>query len=130
MAVLFYTSSLPGNQIHLPPFSYSDKAVHFAAYAVLGALIALRKRLRGNGNAAASDLAPEAPLGFRGLRGLRESRDSLDMAGMAVGMIYAVGDEIHQIFVPMRMFDYSDMGADFLGVAAGVWAFRKLNGRW
>jgi hypothetical protein len=126
MAVLFYTSSLPGNQIHLPPFSYSDKAVHFAAYAVLGALIALRKRLRGNGNAAGSDLAADTA---REVRGTRDLRDSRDIAGMAVGMLYAVSDEIHQIFVPMRMFDYSDMGADFLGVAAGVWAFRKLNGR-
>jgi hypothetical protein len=56
MGVLFYTSSLPGDRIHLPPFSYSDKAVHLTAYAVLGVLISLRKtlgrRLSGSGNAA------------------------------------------------------------------------------
>ena len=44
---------------------------------------------------------------------------------MAAGMVYGVSDEIHQIFVPERMFDYSDMGADCLGVAVGVWAFRR-----
>lgn len=118
MAVLFYTSSLPGNRIHLPPFPYSDKAVHFAAYAALGALIALRKRLRAK--AAGSGPSPDAARGWR---------DWNDLRGMAAGMLYGISDEIHQIFVPMRMYDYSDMAADFLGVAVGVWAFRKLNGR-
>jgi hypothetical protein len=117
MAVLFYTSSLPGNRIHLPPFPYSDKAVHFAAYAALGVLIALRKRIRGN--AAGENRSPDAADGRRDFRDLR---------GMAAGMLYGVSDEIHQIFVPDRMFDYSDMAADFLGVAAGVWVFRKLSG--
>jgi hypothetical protein len=122
MAVLFYTSSLPGNRIHLPPFSYSDKAVHFAAYTVLGVLIAWRKRLREK--AAGSDPYPVGGVGPR------DMRDSRDLRGIAVGMMYAVSDEIHQIFVPMRMYDYSDMAADFLGVAAGVWAFRRLSARW
>src|SRR6187549_2272272 len=101
MGILFYTSSLPGDEIHLPPFPYSDKAVHFAAYGVLGILIAMRKGLRG---------------------GPREGRP--DRFGIFVGMVYAVGDEIHQLFVPLRMFDLSDMAADFLGVALGVWIYR------
>ena len=105
MAVLFYTSSLPGDEIHLPPFPYSDKAVHFAAYWVLGILIACRTRLRGH-------TTSEGP----------------DWSGMAAGMLYAVGDEIHQLFVPLRMFDFSDMAADFLGVALGVWVYRKVTG--
>ena len=106
MGILFYTSSLPGDEIHLPPFPYSDKAVHFAAYAVLGILIAWRKGLQGS----PADGRP-------------------DWIGIIVGMLYAAGDEIHQLFVPLRMFDFSDMAADFLGVAAGVWAYRKLSGR-
>ncbi|MEO6094924.1 MAG: VanZ family protein [Fibrobacteria bacterium] len=127
MSILFYTSSLPGNRIHLPPFAYSDKAVHFAAYAALGALIAWRKWLRGK--SAAQDLYPNAAGELRKRResrDLRELRDLPDGRGLAVGMLYGVSDEIHQIFVPERMFDYSDMAADFLGVVAGVWAFRKL----
>lgn len=105
MAVLFYTSSLPGDEIHLPLFPFSDKAVHFAAYGALGILIAWRKGLRG---------APP------------ESRP--DWSGIVVGMLYAVGDEIHQLFVPLRMFDFSDMAADFLGVAFGAWVYRKVTG--
>jgi VanZ family protein len=80
--------------------------VHFAAYGVLGILIALRKGLRGG----PSDGRP-------------------DWFGVIAGMLYAVGDEIHQLFVPFRMFDLSDMAADFLGVALGVWAYRKVTRR-
>jgi hypothetical protein len=118
MGILFYTSSLPGDEIHLPPFPYSDKAVHFAAYAVLGILIAWRKGLGDR-------LGKEPGKGPRG--GPADGRP--DLFGVAAGMLYAVGDEIHQLFVPLRMFDFSDMAADFLGVALGVWAYRKLTGR-
>ncbi|MDB5106715.1 MAG: VanZ family protein [Fibrobacteres bacterium] len=104
MAALFYASSLPGDRIHLPPFPYSDKAVHFAAYAALGALIGLRKMLRGP----------------------RIGAVGWDFPGLAVGMLYGVSDEIHQLFVPMRMYDYGDMAADSLGVAAGL----RLFGWW
>lgn len=106
MGILFYTSSLPGDEIHLPPFPYSDKAVHFAAYGVLGILIAWRKGLRGG-----------------------PAEGQPDRFGILVGMVYAVGDEIHQLFVPLRMFDFSDMAADFLGVALGVWIYRKITAR-
>lgn len=106
MAALFYSSSLPGDEISLPPFPYSDKAVHFAAYAVLGFLIAWRKGLRGH-----------------------RADVRTDWLGIAAGMLYGVCDEIHQLFVPLRMFDYSDMAADFLGVAVGVGAYRFLIGR-
>jgi hypothetical protein len=107
--VIFYTSSLPGDEIHLPPFRFSDKAVHFAAYAVLGLLIALRMALRAG--------AAYGPVADRGSSG----PGRWDFAGMAIGALYGVGDEIHQLFVPQRMFDYSDMAADFLGVTAGIW---------
>lgn len=106
MGILFYTSSLPGDEIHLPPFSFSDKAVHFAAYGVLGILIAWRKGLRGD-----------------------PAEGRIDRSGIVAGMLFAASDEIHQIFVPLRMFDISDMAADFLGVAFGVWIYRKVTGR-
>jgi VanZ family protein len=115
MGLLFYTSSLPGDRIHLPPFPYSDKAVHACAYAILGLLISVRRPLRArwertriaSGNALA---------GF-------------DLRGLAVGMAYGLGDEIHQLFVPMRSYDYGDMAADALGVVIGICLFRWLAGR-
>jgi hypothetical protein len=118
MSVLFYTSSLPGNEIHLPPFRFSDKVVHFCAYAMLGALIAWRKRIRLRlGLGLEEDSRPTTSGGSR------------DFKGLAVGMLYGVSDEIHQRFVPMRMYDYGDMTADALGAAFGIWLFGKLAGR-
>lgn len=126
MAALYYTSSLPGGEIQLPPFPYSDKAVHFAAYAVLGALIACRKGLR----ARFAGMPAALPISDKGRTELDSPRNqggSRDLVGIAVGMAYGVGDEIHQIFVPLRMFAFSDMAADCLGVAVGVWAYRKFT---
>ncbi len=36
------------------------------------------------------------------------------------GWLYAVIDEIHQIFVPGRTFQWQDIGVDWLGVVFGV----------
>ena len=126
MAVLFYTSSLPGNEIQLPPFPYSDKVVHFAAYTALGALIAWRKRLRLRfaGKVSSGGVAGHPAESTFAVTGT----GFLDFRGMVVGMLYGVGDEVHQIFVPMRMYDYSDMAADSLGVMAGIWLLGKWTG--
>jgi VanZ family protein len=110
MGALFYASSLPGDRIHLPLFPFSDKLVHFLVYAVLGAAIALRFDLRRRLTGLPADL--------------RES--AVDLKGLAAGMIYGISDEIHQLFVPMRLFGAGDLAADFLGVAAGYLAYRKL----
>ena len=36
------------------------------------------------------------------------------------GVLYALSDEIHQIFVPGRSFEWQDVGLDTLGAALGV----------
>lgn len=110
MGVLFYSSSLPGDRIHLPLFPFSDKLVHFLAYAVLGAAISLRFEFRRRLTGSPADL--------------REP--TVDFKGLASGILYGIGDEIHQVFVPMRIFGPGDMVADFLGVAAGYMAYRKV----
>ena len=38
----------------------------------------------------------------------------------AFGVLYALSDEIHQIFVPGRTFQWLDIGLDSLGAALGV----------
>ena len=127
MGVLFYTSSLPGDKVRLPPFPYSDNAVHFSAYAVLGMLIAPRRPLRrrisegasGAREKARPDAAEAAP----------EGSGRIDYVGRAVGMFYGVGDEIHQLYVPDRSYDYADMAADAAGVLVGCWVFGKLMKR-
>jgi hypothetical protein len=123
MGLLFYTSSLPGDRVHLPDFYASDKVVHASAYCALGLLISLRKNLRRK---FAPDLEapnpPMAPLPAMAPAGM-------DIRGMAAGMLYGVGDEIHQIFVPLRSFDYADMAADALGIAIGCWLYSRWSRR-
>jgi VanZ family protein len=79
-----------------------DKVVHFAAYAVLGALLA-----RGG---LFSGLRPVWPV--------------------LIGWLYAASDEVHQAFVPGRSPDIADWTADALGVAAAcIFIYRVLRRR-
>ncbi|HUT74795.1 MAG TPA: VanZ family protein [Armatimonadota bacterium] len=91
MAVIFWLSSgvdVPGG-IEVP-----DKAAHFAAYAVLGALLWWAAAPLGVGRAGA--------------------------LAMMVGAIYGAGDEFHQHFVPGRTPDPLDWMADVGGVVVAV----------
>jgi VanZ family protein len=47
----------------------------------------------------------------------------------ALGVLYAVSDEIHQSFVPGRMGSPVDVGIDAVGVVVGVWAWHALRMR-
>ena len=94
MAFIFILSSRPT----LPDFGlfsiviegkdYSDKLKHFIAYALLGALI------------------------WRALRGGGWRRVG---ATVLIGTLYGLTDEIHQIYVPGRSFEFLDIAADGLG---------------
>jgi hypothetical protein len=129
MGILFYASSLPGDKIHLPPFPYSDKAVHFCVYGILGALIAsrkdIRRRLEAREEAGAADRAMEGATE----RASAEARDGYDFKAVLVGALYGWSDEIHQLFVPMRSYDYFDLTADALGVALGCLLYLKVSER-
>ncbi|MCC7008379.1 MAG: VanZ family protein [Acidobacteria bacterium] len=96
MALIFGTSSIPNLQ-HLPG-DVSDKTAHFAAYAVLAALL-----LWGTSNVR------WAGVGWRS--GL------LAIAGAAA---YGVFDELHQAFVPGRSTSFDDWVADVSGASAAV----------
>ena len=111
MGFLFYASHLPGDEVHLPAFPYSDKVVHFLAYAVLGAGISLRFNLH---------------------RYLSQQNDpdivtpAKDYFGCFVGIGYGLSDEIHQLFIPMRHFGLGDLSADMLGVIVGSTTYLSL----
>jgi VanZ family protein len=80
------------------------KNAHFFVYLVLGALTV---------NALCTS-------GVRGLRGVA--------AAMAVCVLYAVSDEIHQIFVPGRSGQFTDVLIDSAGAAVGsliIWFIRR-----
>jgi VanZ family protein len=106
MAAIFRLSSIPGDSLPLPDFRFSDKLAHFLAYALLGILIAARASIRDR-------------IGGKG-GGEGSAKQARDWTGIGVGILYGISDEIHQLFVPMRLFSLSDIVADALGVAAGV----------
>jgi len=95
MGLIFYLSHLPGNSIHLPHFSNSDKLAHAGVYCMLGLsyLYALLPRWR--------------------LRSL----------GLACGsvvlfcLLFGLSDEFHQSFVPGRDVSGGDVMADIAGGA-------------
>ena len=97
MALLFYLSSQPDlpNVPKLAFLDLGDKSQHFAAYAVLGALI---------------------------WRALSRATPKWWQIGatIALAAAYGLSDESHQILVPGREFDVLDLGADALGSAAAA----------
>jgi hypothetical protein len=71
-----------------------DSVVHLGLYFVFGVLLALGRRL------------------------------AVDPPSLArvfiIGLLYALSDEVHQLFVPGRTFDPMDLLADGLGVLIGL----------
>lgn len=51
---------------------------------------------------------------------LQTSGKSKPVISFAVAVLYAISDEIHQIFIPGRAFQISDMIVDATGAAAGI----------
>ena len=43
-----------------------------------------------------------------------------------ISFIYIVSDEIHQIFVPGRAFEYLDIGLDLSGAILGIFIFNAI----
>ncbi len=54
-----------------------------------------------------------------------------DRSGLAValGTLYAVSDEVHQVFVPGRAGSPVDVAIDAVGVALGVLSWQSLRAR-
>jgi len=96
----------------VPELPYSDKVLHFIAYAILGALF------------------------FRAYSSLQVSNNlkALMILSVLSSSLYGISDEIHQYFVPYRHFAYFDILADMLGSLFGVFIYpfimkrRKING--
>jgi VanZ family protein len=115
MAGIFMLSSVPGEDLPLPQFPFSDKLAHLITYSLLGALIAFRSgltdALRGR------TLVRHAPWTKGG------------WIALTVGVCYAAFDEIHQSFVPNRNMSLGDFLADVIGLALGFWLARWWDKR-
>jgi VanZ family protein len=90
--LLFFLSSLP--DVPGPRgIPYGDKVGHFVLYAVLGACLSF-------GRARSGWALPHALV-------------------LAVGALYGLSDEWHQMFVPGRTPDLADWVADVAGLLTG-----------
>ena len=99
MAFIFFLSAQPHPDALVPiGFEGDDVAAHLALYAGLGVLL-----WRAAGRAGGRLLER------------RPGRWTL-----AIGCSYAVSDEIHQAFVPVRSPQVADVVIDSVGVALGI----------
>lgn len=98
--LIFIVSSIPGTVIPRL-FSREEILFHFSVYAVLGWLIV--RALKNY---------------YPGLQCLR----CIYLAAL-LGLIYAVSDEFHQLFVPYRSASVLDVSVDGIGVVTGSLLF-------
>lgn len=61
------------------------------------------------------------------LGALLERALSRPLPALALGLAYAVSDELHQHFVPGRTGDPRDVAIDALGVFVGIALYRRLR---
>ena len=96
MALIFAASSR--SDTSAVPSVIPDKVMHFAVYAVLGALI------------------------LRAVAGGRRSNVTLSgvLTAVVMATLYGITDEWHQSFVPGRTSDALDVVADLAGASAGA----------
>ena len=103
--LIYIQSSLPPSQ-RLPVWPFIDKLLHFACYALLGALF-----LR------AFKTTP-----------IKHNLKLVLILSVLLSSLYGISDEIHQHFVPFRTADVMDALSDILGSIAGVYLYSKLTG--
>ncbi len=98
--LIYIQSSYPSPE-RLPSFEFSDKLLHFAAYAVMGALF------------------------YRAYQTLpfKNHMQLLVLLSMISTSLYGISDEIHQSFVPYRDGSLLDVIADMLGAVCGVYVY-------
>lgn len=102
MVLIFYMSSLPNasfNGIN-SSFGLNDKIEHFVEYFVLGYLL------------------------FRLFRHYKKKNPGIK--AVAISALYGLTDEMHQLFVPSRVFSFNDLLYDFLGSLVSVIVFLVL----
>ena len=97
---IYIQSSYPSPE-RLPSFEFSDKLLHFAAYAVMGVLF------------------------YRAYQTLpfKNNIQLLILLSMISASLYGISDEIHQSFVPYRDGSLLDVVADVLGAVCGVYLY-------
>ena len=101
MGIIFYLSQLPGDLIRLPEVIGVDKVAHLVAYAMLAATFLFGVHPFSHGS----------------------NRKVFVFAVVLFCILYGIGDEYHQSFIPGRSVSVWDVVADGLGglVAGSFW---------
>ncbi len=97
---IYIQSDFPSPE-RIPSFQFSDKVLHFWAYAVMGILF------------------------YRAYQTLRfkDNVRKLMLLSVVSASLYGISDEIHQYFVPFRDADILDAVANTLGALCGVYLY-------
>lgn len=104
MGSIFFLSHQPGDALHTSLFVGQDKLEHFSAYLLLGASVIFA-----------------AGPAFR-----TSSPKSVGLLAVLTCLLYGLGDELHQSFIPGRCPDGWDVVADSAGglASALLWLWR------
>ena len=99
---IYIQSDHPASE-HIPTFEFSDKILHFLAYAVMGVLF------------------------YRAYQTLhfKDNLRLLILLSIFSASLYGISDEIHQYFVPFRDASILDVIADILGAIFGVYLYYR-----
>lgn len=108
LLVMLYFSSVPDPyaRVHAQGTTLTDIVAHFVGFLVLAALV-LRWWC------------------FR----TRETTRRRILQAVALCLLYSIFDELHQIPIPGRSFDWIDLVTDAVGVAVGVGAVLLFGAR-
>ncbi|MDH4082305.1 MAG: VanZ family protein [Nitrospira sp.] len=105
--LIFYMSSQSHPEESLPSFVFnlSDKVLHAAEYALLGALC------------------------YRALRGSSNDvwRQQAIPVAILLASVYGISDEVHQSFVPFRDSSWLDWVADTIGSMLGAFVMHRVG---
>ncbi len=101
-ALIFIFSSLPGDKLPEIRFDLGDKFIHAIVFGLFGIFLYHA---------------------FRFSRSISKPY----LATLFVGIVYAVLDEIHQLFVPGRSCEIGDFIADSLGIIIFAGLSARVN---
>lgn len=106
MLLIFYISSRPAGSIVLEEFPFSAPVGHILGYLILGALL------------------------YRAFNGdWFHWQFRAAFLTISTGMLYAISDEIHQIFVPGRQATLIDLFYDIIGLLLALLIVRLISWR-
>lgn len=100
--LIFMLSQLPGEILPPKVFDLQDKLLHFCAYFLFGITLVIATMTMQNAKKRI-------------------------LVVILLGSLYAMLDEVHQIFVPGRYWDLTDWFADTLGVLCALLFVNKIK---